>query len=89
MAIYSARTLTKLVFGVVLVASLSVLSAAAQIQNPIKAAKDAYQKAKQQQQNPKSQQAPQGQATKPANAQVQSSAAAPDSSAAIAAARRI
>jgi len=80
-AIYSARTLTKCVFGVALVASLSVLSAAAQFQNPIQAAKDAYKRAMKQQQNPKSQQpAPQGQATKPANSPVQSSAAEPDSS---------
>jgi len=52
MAIYSARTLTKSAFAVLLVAGLSVLSAAAQVQNPIQAAKDAYNKAKQQQQQP-------------------------------------
>ncbi len=45
MAIYFAGTLRKSAFAVVLVASLSVLSAAAQIQNPIQAAKDAYNKA--------------------------------------------
>ena len=50
MAIYFVRTLTKSVLAVLLVASLSVLSATAQIQNPIQAAKDAYNKAKQQQQ---------------------------------------
>jgi len=53
MAIYSVRTLTKSVFAVSLVASLSVLTVAAQIQNPIQAAKDAYNKAKQQAQQQK------------------------------------
>ncbi len=57
---------------------------AAQLQNPIQAAKDAYNKAKQQQQQqqqnkPPQQPAPPGQATQPANAPVQPSAAAPGS----------
>ena len=86
MAIYSVGTFRKSVFAVVLVASLSVLNAAAQIQNPIQAAKDAYNKAKQQQQqqqNQKPQQpASQGQPTQPANAPVQSDATAADSTAA-------
>ena len=85
MAIYPVRKLTKSVLVVVLVASLSVLTAAAQIQNPIQAAKDAYKKARQQQQqqtNQPQQPAPLGQTTQAANAQVQSNAAAPGSSAA-------
>lgn len=85
MAIYFVRTLTKSVLAVLLVASLSVLSATAQIQNPIQAAKDAYNKAKQQQQRQNgkpAQPAPLGQATQPANAPAQASAAAPGSPAA-------
>jgi len=83
MAIYFVGILRKSAFVVVLVASLSVLSAAAQIQNPIQAAKDAYNKAKQQQQqNKQPQPAPKGQATQLANAPVQSSATAADSPAA-------
>jgi hypothetical protein len=56
MSSYSARTLCKCVFAVVLMASVSVLSAEAQFQNPIQAAKDAYNKAKQQAQQQKPQQ---------------------------------
>jgi hypothetical protein len=62
--------------------ALDLSPAAAQL-NPIQAAKDAYNKAKQQQQQNKPQQpAPQGQATQPANAPVQSSATAAGSPAA-------
>jgi len=56
MAISSVGTFRKSAFAVVLVASLSVLNAAAQIQNPIQAAKDAYNKAKQDAQQQKQQQ---------------------------------
>jgi len=69
MAIYSVGTLRKSVFAVVLVASLSMLSAAAQIQNPIKAAKDAYNKAKQQAQQQKQQQQGQPQDQQPQSQQ--------------------
>jgi hypothetical protein len=81
MAIYSVGTFRKSAFVVVLVASLSVLSAAAQFQNPIQAAKDAYNKSKQQQQqqNKPQQAAPQGQATQSTNAPLQSSSTAPSS----------
>jgi hypothetical protein len=70
----------KFVVAIVLIAGSFALLHAAQIQNPIQAAKDAYNKAKQQQQQNKPQQpAPQGQATQPADAPVQPSAAAPGS----------
>ena len=87
MAISSVGTFRKSAFAVVLVASLSVLNAAAQIQNPIQAAKDAYNKAKQQQQQQQQNQKPQqpasqGQPTQPANAPVQSGATAAGSPAA-------
>jgi hypothetical protein len=65
MALYSVEPLRKSALAVVLVASLSVLSASAQIQNPIKAAKDAYNKAKQQQQQEKQQQQGQQQNQQP------------------------
>src|SRR5260370_20024057 len=80
MAIYSVGTFRKSAFAVVLVASLSALNAAAQIQNPIQAAKDAYNKAKQQ--NKPKQPAPQDQETQAGNAPVQSSATADGSPAA-------
>ena len=85
MAISCVGTFRKSAFAVLLMASLSVLNAAAQFQNPIQAAKDAYKKSKQQQQqqNQKPQQAAsQGQPTQPANAPVQSGATAADSPAA-------
>ena len=86
MAISCVGTFRKSAFAVLLMASLSVLNAAAQFQNPIQAAKDAYKKAKQQQQQQQNQKphqvASQGQPTQPANAPVQSGATAADSPAA-------
>ena len=74
----------KFLFAMILVAGSLAFLRAEQIQNPIQAAKDAYNKAKQQQQQqqqnkPPQQPAPPGQATQPANAPVQPSAAAPGS----------
>jgi len=78
MAIYSVRTLTKAVFAVSLVASLSGVTVAAQLQNPIQAAKDAYNKAKQQAQQQKQQQQGQQKDQQPqSHDQAQNSAAQP------------
>jgi hypothetical protein len=79
----SARTLKKFLVAVVLAASTTVPGATGQIQNPIQAAKDAYKRAKQQQQSQKPQQsATPGQPTQSANAPVQSGATAAGSPAA-------